>query len=91
MINFTITELQREVADLPPYGFFSLDKDSGRPALFYDFVCDKDFQIDSERFECFDAHVGSGWMELGAIDTLDEVNQMIARGEIERLRYLVLA
>ena len=60
MINFTITELQREVADLPPYGFFSVDKDSGHPALFYDFVCDKDFQIDSERFECFDAHVGSG-------------------------------
>ena len=90
-MNFTIQELQDAVQDFPVDGFFCLAKEKSSPAIFYEFICDKNFTIKSEHYETIDVSAGSSWMEISCVGTLEEINKSIEMGEFEKFRYIVLA
>lgn len=89
-MKFTIEELQDAIKGLPPDGFFDLTTDNGSPAIFYDFAIDSNFEITIDSYECMDAMIGSGWMAVSSIDTLEGFNKEIKLGKVSRLRYIAL-
>jgi hypothetical protein len=86
-MNFTLQELREEVSGLPPDGFFDLKDD----VIYYEFICDKTFQIDDHNYETIDVKISSTtWMAVTAIDSLEEINKSIASGEYSHFRYIAL-
>ena len=86
-MNFTLQELREEVSGLPRDGFFDLKDD----VIYYEFICDKTFQIDDHDYETIDVKISdTTWMAITAIDSLEEINKSIASGEYSHLRYIAL-
>ena len=86
-MNFTLQELHEEVLGFPPDGFFDLKDD----VIYYEFICDKTFQIHDHDYETIDVKISdTTWMAITAIDSLEEINKSIASGEYSHFRYIVL-
>ena len=86
-MNFTLEDLQKAVSGLPPDGFFTLKDD----VIYYEFICDKTFQIDDHDYETIDVKISdTTWMAITAIDSLEEINKSIASGEYSHFRYIAL-